>query len=90
MPDENKKPYLVGFDYLKAGYWGVMLAHSQAEIRTKWPELTIVEDRPHWMSEDKYSYYLMRAYDIDDPPHGILNIIINSRRYQSEHPGEAG
>jgi hypothetical protein len=81
MPDESKKPFLVAFDYLKAGYWGVMFARSQEEIHAKWPELTVVEDRPHWMSEDDYRSYLARAYDIDDAPYGILNIIVNSRHH---------
>jgi hypothetical protein len=82
MPGESKKPFLVAFDYLKAGYWGVMLARSPAEIHAKWPELTIVEDRPPWMTEDDYQNYLARAYDIDGAPHGILNMILNSRRSQ--------
>jgi hypothetical protein len=43
MRDESKNAFLVAFDYLKAGYWGVMFACSKAEIRTKWPELTIVD-----------------------------------------------
>jgi hypothetical protein len=80
MVEGDKKPFLIAFDYMKAGYWGVMSARSESEIRAKWPELMIVRDRPHWMSQDDYANYLDHAYDIDGAPHGILNIIVDSRR----------
>ena len=79
MNESTKKLFLVGFDHMKAGYWGVISARSEAEIKARWPELTIVHNRPHWMTEEVYGNYVERAYDIDDPPLGILNIIINNR-----------
>lgn len=83
MSDEKKKkPFLVAYDFMKAGYWGVMFARSEAEILAKWPELAIVKERPHWMTEDDYNNELARAYDIDDTPHGILNMIVDSRHHQ--------
>ena len=77
MPD--KRPFLVGFEYMKAGYWGVMSARSESEIKGRWPELSVVHDKPSWMSQETYADYLDHAYDIDGEPHGILNIILNSR-----------
>jgi hypothetical protein len=82
MSDDGKKPFLVAFGYLKAGYWGVMYARSPAEIQAKWPELVIADKRPEWMTGDDYSKYLARAYDIDGDPHGILNMILNSRHHE--------
>jgi hypothetical protein len=76
----EKRPFIIEIDHMKAGYWGVMLARSEEEIREKWPEVNIVYDHPKWMSDDRYERYLSHPYDIDDDdPHGILNIIVRSR-----------
>jgi len=74
-----KQPFLVAFEYMRAGYWGVMSARSEAEIKERWPELTVVRERPKWMSQETYANYLDHAYDIDGQPHGILDIVLNSR-----------
>ena len=75
----DKHPHLIGFDHLEAGYWGVMLARSEAEIAEKWPEVSIVQQRPRWMSDERYAKYLADPYVIDGEPRGILNIIVRSR-----------
>lgn len=31
------------------------------------------------MTEEEYSNYAEHPYDIDGPPYGILNIIVNNR-----------
>jgi hypothetical protein len=80
MNEVLKKHFLVGFEHLKAGYWGVISARSETEIKAKWPELTIVHHRPRWMTEEEYGDYAEHAYDIDGPPYGILNIIVNNRQ----------
>jgi hypothetical protein len=84
MPNE-KHPFLVAFDYMKAGYWGVMIARSESEIEQKWPELKVVQEKPRWMTEINYRDCFDRAYDIDGQPHGILNIILNSRERSLGH-----
>lgn len=77
---KEKRPFLIEIDHMKAGYWGVMFARSEDEITHKWPEVNIVHDRPAWMSDDRYSQYMRRPYDIDsDNPGGILDIIVRSR-----------
>jgi hypothetical protein len=74
-----KRSFLFGFECMKAGYWGVMTASSEAEIKERWPELTVVKQKPKWMTDAAYADYLDHAYDIDGEPHGILNIVLNAR-----------
>jgi hypothetical protein len=78
----DKQPFLVVLDHMKAGYWGVMNARSESEIKAKWPELKIIRQRPHWMTQQEYDGYLGHPYDVNDAPHGILDIIAESRGAQ--------
>lgn len=64
---------------MKAGYWGVMNARSEDEIKAKWPELVVLHQRPSWMTAEDYENYEEHPYDIDGASYGILNIILNNR-----------
>lgn len=79
MTTSTKKHFLVGFEHMKAGYWGVMNARSEEEMKANWPELVVLHQRPGWMTPEDYENYEGHAYDIDGAPYGILTIILNNR-----------
>lgn len=76
----QKRLFLVAYDYGAGGLWGAMLARSEEEIRSKYPELTIVHQRPRWMSDTDYERICdQELHDIDGPPWGILNAVLADR-----------
>jgi hypothetical protein len=78
---DGKRLYLVAYDYGMGGLWGVMLARSAEEITAVYPELTIVRDRPRWMSDDHYASICdHERHDIDGAPWGMLNAVLADRR----------
>ena len=80
MMPTNKRLFLVAYDYGMAGLWGAMLARSEEEIEQQYPELTIVHERPKWMSDDDYGQICSQElHDIDGAPWGILNVVLADR-----------
>lgn len=79
MSAGEKSSYLIAYDYGAGGLWGVMLARSEDEIAAAYPELTIVHDRPTWMSDERYSELAESPYDIDGAPWGLLNALLADR-----------
>ena len=63
----TKRPFLTVYDYGQGGVWRVILAESEAEIATKYPELQIFGVSPEWMSVEKLHDTEARStVDIDD------------------------
>jgi hypothetical protein len=81
MTDDNKHLFLVCYDYGGGGLWGTMMARSESEIRAVYPELVIVNERPKWMTEERYKQLCEeQLHDIDGAPWGILNALLADRR----------
>jgi hypothetical protein len=78
---EDKKPFLVAYDYGMGGLWGVVDARSEGELHAKFPELAIVDERPSWMTQERYDEILRREHhDIDeDDPRGLLRAVVADR-----------
>lgn len=77
---DDKKLFLVAYDYGMGGLWGAMLAHSEAEIKAAYPELGIANKRPPWMTDDRYEQICSEElHDIDGAPWGILNAVLADR-----------
>lgn len=85
----NDRPvFLVGIGDPKtgAGSWLFLRAHTELEIRDRYPELTVVHGRPDWRSAVMAEGRLPNmGLDIDEPPSGLLADIVARRRN-----GEAG
>ncbi|MEV8215696.1 hypothetical protein [Leifsonia sp. NPDC077715] len=80
MTPADKRRYLVVYDYGMGGLWGLLLARSEADISLRYPELTVVDARPAWMSpEDFARIERLDAYDIDDAPTGMLRTVVADR-----------
>lgn len=75
-----KQRFLVVYDYGMGGLWGAMTAASEAEIRAKYPELTIFPGRPEWMAEGDYEEIRSELYDIDEAPRGLLKALLSDRQ----------
>lgn len=76
----EKRLFLVAYDYGTGGLWGAMLAWSEEEIAREYPELTIVHERPRWMSDDDYTRICdQELHDIDGAPWGILDAVLADR-----------
>jgi hypothetical protein len=71
--------FLVVYDYGMGGLWGVVEAPSRDEILSPYPELVIVDERPDWMSDDRWERLHADTYDLHDPPRGILRAVIKAR-----------
>jgi hypothetical protein len=74
-----KKRYLVVYDYGKGGVWAYVEADSAREIQKKFPELTVVQEPPSWMTEEYRNRLLARTYDIDESNFGLLADLIDQR-----------
>jgi len=80
MTSYTKRPFLVAYDYGMGGLWGIVLARSEDEIKGKYPELGIAEERPSWMSDDDFERIKeVETHDIDGAPWGILNVVLTDR-----------
>jgi hypothetical protein len=76
----EKKVFLVAYDYGGGGLWGAMMASDEGAIRERFPELTIVSERPSWMSDERYQQILdTECHDVDGAIWGILNALISDR-----------
>jgi hypothetical protein len=69
MASDDKTGHLVVYDYGTGGHWAYLFARTKEEIAAKYPELTIAEARPKWMSDETYDLITsVNAFDIDDEP----------------------
>lgn len=63
----QQQPFLTVYDYGQGGVWRVLLAESEAEIDTKYPELQVLAEPPDWMTLEQLEDIKARAtVDIDD------------------------
>jgi hypothetical protein len=73
-------PFLVAYDYGGSGLWAILMAPTVQAIADKYPELTVIQVRPTWMTADRYEELFGRPLWLDDPPSGILNAVVADRR----------
>jgi glycerophosphoryl diester phosphodiesterase len=63
----GKRRILVALDYGKGGIWASVIARSADEIRTRFPSLAIVDERPEWLTDEELRKIEARmTVDIDD------------------------
>lgn len=65
----DKIEHLVCYNYGRVACGGVFLARSPREITTVYPDLTVIDERPKWMTEEDYERLRDRElHDIDGAP----------------------
>jgi len=72
--------FLVAYDYGMGGLWGVLIAPSAAAITAKFPELSIADALPPWMTDADLERHREAPLWLDDEPsQGLLNVVIADR-----------
>jgi hypothetical protein len=76
-----KTEFLVAYDYGQGAVWAIVCARSAVEIEREFPELTIVNERPAWMTDTELEKIKeVHSYDINDRTFGLLAEIMDARR----------
>ena len=74
--------YLVVYDYGQGGVWAFVTADSADQIRQEFPELTIFEQAPAWMTKEVHDEIeRTMTFDIHGSQPGLL---ANIRRNRSK------
>ncbi len=63
-----KNEFLVCYDYGTGGLWAILRARSADEIRGKFSELLVIDEKPAWMDERRLADLKGDVHDIDDDP----------------------
>jgi hypothetical protein len=74
-----KHPFLVVYDYGQGGAWAYVLAPSKECVLKLFPELTIVDETPAWMTKEFQEKLNRQMEDVDDPVFGLLADVIAQR-----------
>jgi hypothetical protein len=59
-----RQKFLVLYDYGQGGLWAHLIADSEEQIRTRHPELVVMENPPVWMSAEEERQLV--TIDIDE------------------------
>ncbi len=71
-----REAFLAVYDYGSGGVWVVVSAPNRESIQEKYPSLTVLDERPAWMTDELYDQIVEQySYDIDDEPAGLLHSI---------------
>jgi hypothetical protein len=82
--DDNKREFLVAYDYGTGGLWGILYARSKEEIAKLYPELIVIDERPKWMTEGELDRIReLESHDTDGAPWGMLNAVLADRHQRS-------
>jgi hypothetical protein len=75
-----KRPFLAVNDYGMGGVWLYIDARSAQEIVSLYPELTVYEQQPAFLSQDELDEIKSHFhFDIDAPPRDYLAALIAAR-----------
>ena len=76
-----KQKFLVNYEYGMGGVWALVMANSEEQISERFPELTVVHDRPAWLTEDEARRIEETlTMDIDDADAPVLKELIEARK----------
>jgi hypothetical protein len=72
--------FLTCYDYGTGGIWRYIIADSQQQILTKYPELEVVDKIPAWMNQDDINRINDLTVNIEDDENNFLNAIVAERK----------
>lgn len=76
-----KRGFLVLYDYGQGGVWAFINAKSRAEIKGRFPELEVVDERPRWMSGEVLARIREKmTFDIDSPQGWLADFVAERKR----------
>lgn len=65
----EKHEFLVTYDYGTGGLWAVLQAICAIDITSKYPQLTVVDERPDWMDDKTYNKIRSNSnYNVNNIP----------------------
>lgn len=64
----DKQEFMAVNDYGTGGLWVLITARSRTEIEARYPILTVLEERPAWMTQAHFEDMHFWHFDIDDTP----------------------
>jgi hypothetical protein len=76
--DWTMTDFLVVYDYGQGGFWAIVRAESPVDVQSRFPELTLVPDRPAWMSDQVLSDLHDEVLNVRQPT-GLLSDILRER-----------
>ena len=72
--------FFVAYDYVMGGLWAVVEAPSADSIAAKYPEVAVAEERPPWMTQERYEQLAAEPLQLDeDVPSGIFRAVVADR-----------
>jgi hypothetical protein len=72
--------FLVAYDYGMGGLWGVLIAPSVDAIADRYPELSVADAMPPWMTTADLERHREAPLWLDDePPQGLLKALVADR-----------
>jgi hypothetical protein len=78
-----KVRYLVAYDYGQGAVWAFIHAESPAAITDQFPDFSIVESPPNWMTDEvRRNLEARMTFDIDNPTGWLAEVIELRRRRQ--------
>jgi hypothetical protein len=72
--------FLTCYDYGTGRIWRYIIADSQQQILTKYPELEVVDKIPAWMNQDDINRINDLTVNIEDDENNFLNAIVAERK----------
>jgi hypothetical protein len=71
-----KKEFLVVYDYGTGGVWALVRARSAEEIKTKFEDLEVVDQRPDFITDEVLDDIRQKfSFDIDRPEGWITQLL---------------
>jgi hypothetical protein len=72
--------HLVAYDYGMGGLWAVVIASSPEAISARYPEVAVANERPHWMTDERYRELSDDPVWLDEEvPSGIFRAVLADR-----------
>ena len=82
----RKQALLAVYDYGSGDVWAIVRSPDIKSIKRKYPILDVLDQRPRWMSDDRYARIAeLHFYDIDDEPAGVLQFMLEDIQRRSDH-----
>ena len=78
-----KSRYLVAYDYGQGAVWAYIAAESAKQIHDHFPDFSIVETPPTWMTDGELRELEARmSFDIDNPTGWLAEVLERRRKHQ--------
>lgn len=69
----DRKEFLVLYDYGQGGLWALVRADSPEQVRRRYPQLCVFDERPAMVSDEMFAAIVSSGVtDVEGPPTGWL------------------